>query len=166
MVYRIDRNQSPRCAVALCGGGARLGSLRILTQSLDDPTPPPVRVDGCWLSATLAELPSMSTAKMIVSCARLYSQGMELIEDRPDVAYRYSSPPRKRWPAKRSRITRQPTMRRSQSRYPSMTVLLSSGSLRRMHASWPCSLQRAILDREKIPALSTAVHRPAAMAKG
>lgn len=57
------------------------------TQELDDRAPPPVAVDEAGLSATLASLPSLPAAETIVACARLYSQGMQLIEERAEVAY-------------------------------------------------------------------------------
>ena len=56
-------------------------------RELDDSGPAPVPVDASWLSEVLADLPCMPAAKTIVACARLYSQGMQLIEDRPDIAY-------------------------------------------------------------------------------
>jgi len=56
-------------------------------QEIDDRSPPPVPVDSTWLKSILSELPDMPDARAIVSCARLYSQGMELIEERADVAY-------------------------------------------------------------------------------
>jgi hypothetical protein len=56
-------------------------------QELDDSASAPVAVDVNWLSSMLAALPSMSAAKTIVACACLYSEGMQLIEDRPEMAY-------------------------------------------------------------------------------
>lgn len=56
-------------------------------RELDDPSPAAVPVDSTWLKCILSELPAMPAAKTVVSCARLYAQGMELIEERPDVAY-------------------------------------------------------------------------------
>jgi len=66
--------------------------LRVLTsydgkQEFDDSASAPVAVDVGWLSSTLSALPSMSAAETIVACARLYSEGMQLIEERPEMAY-------------------------------------------------------------------------------
>jgi len=57
------------------------------TRELNDDAPPPVPVDMTWLSAVLKELPLIPAAETIVASARLYSQGMQLIEERPDIAY-------------------------------------------------------------------------------
>ncbi len=56
-------------------------------QELDDSASAPVAVDVNWLSSVLAALPSMDAANTIVACARLYSEGMQLIEERPEMAY-------------------------------------------------------------------------------
>ncbi len=56
-------------------------------RELDDSASAPVAVDVDWLSSRLVALPSMSAAKTIVACARLYSEGMQLIEERPEMAY-------------------------------------------------------------------------------
>jgi hypothetical protein len=56
-------------------------------QEVDDRSPPPVAVDSVWLKDILSKLPAIPAAKTILTCARLYSQAMELIEDRADVAY-------------------------------------------------------------------------------
>jgi hypothetical protein len=50
---------------------------------------PPVAVDTHWLERVLAVLPLLHVrdARAILACARLYGQGMQLIEERPDVAY-------------------------------------------------------------------------------
>ena len=57
------------------------------TRELDDSASAPVRVDTDWLASVLTALPSIHTSKTIVACARLYSEGMQLIEERPEVAY-------------------------------------------------------------------------------
>lgn len=56
-------------------------------QEVDDHSPRAVAVDSAWLNDILSKLPVMPDANTILACARLYSQGMELIEDRADVAY-------------------------------------------------------------------------------
>jgi hypothetical protein len=56
-------------------------------QELDDSASAPVAVDVNWLSSILTVLPSMAGANTIVACARLYSEGMQLIEERPEMAY-------------------------------------------------------------------------------
>jgi hypothetical protein len=66
--------------------------IRVLTQydgkqEIDDCASAPVAVDANWLASILIAIPSMATAKTIVACARLYSEGMQLIEDRPEMAY-------------------------------------------------------------------------------
>ncbi len=48
---------------------------------------PALAVDVRWLTTTLATLAQLPEATAIVMAARLYSQAMQLIEDRPDVAY-------------------------------------------------------------------------------
>ena len=56
-------------------------------QEVEDHSPAPVPVDTAWLKCILSEFPAMPAARTILACARLYSQGMELIEERADVAY-------------------------------------------------------------------------------
>ncbi len=47
----------------------------------------PLGVDTDWLAQVLNALPSMSGAPTIIGCARLYAQAMQIIEDRPNIAY-------------------------------------------------------------------------------
>lgn len=78
--------QEPRPAVW------RRRALGILTyadgrQEVDDRSSAAVAVDSAWLKDILSWLPASRAAKTILACARLYSQAMELIEDRADIAY-------------------------------------------------------------------------------
>lgn len=49
--------------------------------------PPPVALDPSTLARVLGGLPGSEDAEALLASARLYSQAMQLIEDRPDVAY-------------------------------------------------------------------------------
>ena len=48
---------------------------------------PPLGIDVDWLRAILIKLPSVPTAPALLACARLYAEAMQILEDRPEVAY-------------------------------------------------------------------------------
>jgi hypothetical protein len=48
---------------------------------------PPLGVDTEWLMRILTALPLMPNASAVIGCARLYAQAMQLIEERPELAY-------------------------------------------------------------------------------
>jgi hypothetical protein len=54
---------------------------------IEDHGPAPVAVDSEWLERVLGALPSLAESNAILACARLYAQGMQLIEERPDISY-------------------------------------------------------------------------------
>ena len=57
------------------------------SQEFKSNDPPPVGIDPQALAKFLVELPNLPNAQDIVHAARLYKSALELIEDRPDVAY-------------------------------------------------------------------------------
>lgn len=49
--------------------------------------PPPIAVDSLRLGRLLSSLPALPQAGAVLAAARQYSEAMQLIEDRPDIAY-------------------------------------------------------------------------------